>query len=186
MNGPYRNNWQAQPPFVVEPLGRDWQEFKLRLTSALRSRAARAGFIARRYFLIVTPWGLDSRIELLRLLDAEGIKVLEVLDLTNWPARSTLIYMKHARRHRLLRAFAYERLWRAMKANAKAECWILDSEASYARLIMAKRRLRSHVKGARHTVVLPSGEFHAHLHAFHVPDPEDLDREGEWVFGSLP
>ena len=78
---------------------------------------------------------------------------------------------------RLVRAFAYEQLWRNLFPRQDAELWMLADDRALERARAWKAELRERVRGVQVTVQGVLEGFEAGLHSIHVPDAVDLERE---------
>ncbi|HYF48428.1 MAG TPA: hypothetical protein VEJ63_03430 [Planctomycetota bacterium] len=124
------------------------------------------------YFLVVTPLGLPHAFELQTCLDELKIGVSSRLRLPDWPRISSLLYVDTLDDRHLVKALAFEILWRKQFTEHDAEYWGLASAADYARLVALKRVIRPRFPKIK-TQVTVLGELKlSSLHAFHVPDPE--------------
>ena len=134
-----------------------------------------------RAFLVVTPIGLRALVELAEALSTCGVRVADRQTLEPWSCASTCLYA----RGNESRALRFETHWRALFPDDRAERWNLADEADYARLLAHKSALRERFHG----LPLPDcgpGEPQFQLHAFHVPDPKDVQAEAQRLtaFGS--
>lgn len=144
---------------------------------AQRARALRsgtgAGHPAPRPFLALTPLGLPHRAVFEGLLDELDIRTEERVELPDWAAQSTLLYVRSFDALRLVKAWMFEELWRARFPSQSAWIWFLSGPETYRKLIQCKPRIRDGMHlTCRVGVALPCVSFTAHLHPFHVPDPE--------------
>ncbi|MBK7876954.1 MAG: hypothetical protein IPJ77_14615 [Planctomycetes bacterium] len=130
-----------------------------------------------RPFAVVTPAGLRFAESLERALSVRGARVAEKRALSDWPRAATALYAKSFDPDRLVRAFAYEELWRNLFPRQDAELWMLDDDRALERARAWKAELRQRVRGVQVTVQGVFESFEAGLHAFHLPDPIDLERE---------
>jgi hypothetical protein len=124
-------------------------------------------------FVFVTPLGLERRLELQRALRRLGILVKHRCPIRDWGHVASSLYVKRATVPRLLKAVAYERIWRRLFPEGLAEAWGL-SASSYLRVLGAKAWLRTRFQSVP---VLAGADGMLRLHCFHLPDPEDVDRE---------
>ncbi len=118
-----------------------------------------------RPFLVVTPLGLQTHSAFDAALDGLGIVVTARQALGDWSHAATRLYA------RLDEAEAADR------ADI-AEVWMLRSMADHSSVVRAKPHLRRRFASIQ-LPLHPADPVAFRLHAFHVPDREDLLREHE-------
>ena len=138
-------------------------------------RAAAAG--PPRPYLLVTPLAMGHRAWLADELARRGVAVAARAAIRDWPRAATFVYLRSSTAESLLRAYAFEQLWRARCPAARGECWYLARERDHHALVRLKPAIRARLPSAGALVRLPQFTFRAGLHAVHVPDPGDLARE---------
>ncbi len=125
----------------------------------------------------VTPAGLRFADSLERALAVRGAPIVEKRTFADWPRAATALYARSFDPDRLVRAFAYEELWRNLFPRQDAELWVLADERALDRARAWKAELRARVRGVQVTVQGLFESFEAGLHSFHLPEPLDLERE---------
>lgn len=159
--------------------------FRRRVANDLaRARASvdRAGAASGAPFLIVTPLGLPHAGALAGGLAAAEVGVRARGTLADWPRLCTPLYVRECDAVRLFKAWVFEALWRKLFPHSRAEVWWLDGMAGFRRLAGIKRRLREGLAPSRSLRVVAHGQdFHARLHALHLPDEADLPRDAAWI-----
>jgi hypothetical protein len=167
--------WQPQVDAVAATLR--WRDIAYHAQPAARRRV--------QPFLVVTSTGLAQRDSLLAELALRRIYPQGPTVVSGWPAAATRLFVRRRSLAHLASGAAYERLWRA--AGETAEVWRLADVRDYVRLLQEKNGLRALFPGDAHElhVHLPGVRFAstAHLHAFHVPDPQNLATE-TWLLGA--
>jgi hypothetical protein len=127
-------------------------------------------------FIVVTPIGLARRAELLRQLEACGVQLAGFPRQLPWPRASTLLRAHRMHEFGRRRGWYFERVWELLYPGAIAELWQVTGE-SYRAARRGKPVLRQSTTARVLRVSTPTFSFRTRLHAFHVPDPEDLRRE---------
>lgn len=130
--------------------------------------------------LIVTPLGAPDGGRLQRALALHGVVVRHRLAITAWPRVSTALQVRARTPLALRRAVLFERAWRHVSPAPVAEAWELSHEDA-VRLAGHKRQVRQ----ALENVALDFGPLlprPARLHAFHLPDPDDLGESSARLF----
>ncbi|MBI5362871.1 MAG: hypothetical protein HZA53_06805 [Planctomycetes bacterium] len=150
------------------------ESFARRLAADLTSLRTPA---PARPFLAVTPAGARFSDELFRALAIRGVAITERRSVTDWPRIASALHARSLDHEALLRAFAHEELWRGLFPREDAEVWILDGDRAFERARAWKAQLRERLRGVQVTVQSLYDSFEAGLHAFHVPEPTELERE---------
>lgn len=161
--------WRFDPPSRSELDG-----FARRLAADLASPRTPA---PARPFLAVTPAGARFADELLRAFAIRGVVITERRSAADWPRIASALHARSLDRDALLRAFAHEEVWRGLFPRTDAEVWLVDGDRAFERARAWKARLRERVRGVQVTVQGLYDSFEVGLHAFHVPEPLDLERE---------
>ena len=129
-------------------------------------------------FLVLTPIGRRHRSEFAAALRRLGVRVRGTAELAPWSEASSRLYRRGLQAAAIARAARFEQRWLEEGPHDRAECWTLFDSTDYRRLLAAKAALRQRFAGVP-LGPAAAGEPLFALHAFHVPDPGDLDREAE-------
>jgi hypothetical protein len=132
-------------------------------------------------FLVVTPLGLKAKRAMVNLLAGRAIQIKARKPLPDWPAVSTLLYVRRTDRPRIVKALCYESIWSRLFRIRTAEIWLLRDYGDYRRLVRDKRDLRDRMDSvclsAHARTRGESQSIRINLHPFHAPDAKHLTRE---------
>ncbi len=131
-----------------------------------------------RPFLVVTPLGLQTASAFDAALNGLGIVVTARQALGDWSHAATRLYARLDEAEAADRAARFEEHWRRNFPADIAEVWMLRSMADHSSVVRAKPHLRRRFASIQ-LPLHPSDPVAFRLHAFHVPDREDLLREHE-------
>lgn len=125
-------------------------------------------------FLVVTPLGLGRAAALAEALLACDVVVQHRCTVRPWSRAASCLYARSFDGAAQALARRFEARWLSAFPADRAERWLLAGAAAHARLVARKAALRARFPD------LPldsTGAGRSRLHAFHVPDVEDLRAE---------
>ncbi len=138
-----------------------------------------------RPFLLISPYGVALREELMELLAAQIISIGQRVHISDWPRASIAIYAKTLEEERLRVALGFEALWRSVSLTQAGERWDLATPEDYPRLMGVRVDLRTVLGTRRFQVQFPGVRLRSQgivrLQAFHVPDLDSLGEESRLI-----